>query len=74
MQAVAKRVAKRIVSGKSSTQQRPKCHRLSTLLDNELDEAMKRRKLEEDKVELHREKSQLRQDELAQQRRQQELL
>ncbi|KAE8983404.1 hypothetical protein PF005_g3121 [Phytophthora fragariae] len=48
MQAAAERVAKRIASGKSSTQQRPKRHRLSTLLDNELDEAMMRRKLEED--------------------------
>ncbi|KAE8953782.1 hypothetical protein PR001_g32747, partial [Phytophthora rubi] len=74
MQAAEERVAKRIASGGSSTQQRPKRLRLSTLLDNELDEAMKRRKLEEDKVELHREELQLRRDELAQQKRQQELL
>ncbi|KAE9158760.1 hypothetical protein PF005_g32317 [Phytophthora fragariae] len=74
MQAAEERVAKRIASGGSSTQQRPKRLRLSTLLDNELDEAVKHRKLEEDKVELHREELQLRRDELAQQKRQQELL
>ncbi|KAE8878625.1 hypothetical protein PF005_g7987 [Phytophthora fragariae] len=43
-------------------------------MDNELDEAMKRRKLEEDKVELHREELQQRRDELAQQKQQQGLL
>ncbi|EGZ06174.1 hypothetical protein PHYSODRAFT_246545 [Phytophthora sojae] len=72
MQAAEKRVSERLAAGKDSGH--PKRRRLSTLIDQELEEAIERRKLEAEKVELHREELQLRREELEQQQRQQDLL
>ncbi|ETP09302.1 hypothetical protein F441_14827, partial [Phytophthora nicotianae CJ01A1] len=51
-----------------------KCRRLSTLLQNEREEAVERRKLEEQKINLHQKELQLRREELDHQRRQHELI
>ncbi|ETN08668.1 hypothetical protein PPTG_22942 [Phytophthora nicotianae INRA-310] len=57
-----------------AAEKRYKRHRLSTLLQNEQEEAIERRKLEEQKVNLHREVLQLRREELDHQRHQHELI
>ncbi|ETI46662.1 hypothetical protein F443_08958 [Phytophthora nicotianae P1569] len=72
MQAAEKRVSARLIGGGQKKPQ--KRHRLSTLLQNEQEEAIERRKLEEQKVNLHREVLQLRREELDHQRHQHELI
>ncbi|ETI53714.1 hypothetical protein F443_03388 [Phytophthora nicotianae P1569] len=72
MQAAEKRVSARLIGGGQKKPQ--KRRRLSTLLQNEQEEAVERRKLEEQKVNLHREELQLRREEFDHQRRQHEFI
>ncbi|ETP40175.1 hypothetical protein F442_12434 [Phytophthora nicotianae P10297] len=66
MQAAEERVSKRIDTTDEKSA-KPKRRRLSTLLESEQEEAIERRKIEEQMVELQREELQLRRDELEQQ-------